>query len=186
VKTQQTKSFGLLNMSPGFSLQNFSYRSICGSKSFGNSFLLLTVCPKFSNFPYFPLVKNSVPTSNTHNATPFGNHVFSILFCRSQKQVIRIYASRIIAFVTNIKTIWNWAKMDRPRNPIGPKSLFGSNSYISVTLSCASNPKPAWTEFWTAVRNGAVFINFFPKSVFKWTGSVICHLSTYDFTVGVA
>jgi hypothetical protein len=46
-----------------------------------------------------------------------GNHVNDVLNLSADKQVVRSYARRVVALVENAESAWNWAVVQRPREP---------------------------------------------------------------------
>ena len=60
-------------------------------------------------------------------------HVMSIVLWRSEKKVVRVDASPVIAFVANEKSFWNWTSKKFPRNPM---SLFVSWVVSSFFVGC--------------------------------------------------
>lgn len=90
----------------------------------------------------------------------FVGHVIHVLFVRSKKEVSRIYATRVVAFVEDMQSIFNFSVVNRPRKPMAflkPLSLIGSasNPKIPVPTIRRADPIPA----------GICFLNMLKESV---------------------
>jgi hypothetical protein len=71
---------------------------------------------------------------------PFVAHVVS---ARSQKQVIRVYARRIVALVANVHALWNWSVRNRVRESMRRYSRALIPKFPVTTIAARSIPKPA-------------------------------------------
>lgn len=107
-------------------------------------------------------------TSFTQKFTTFANHVVRIFLRCSHKEMIGIYASRIIALMTNVMAFWNRAVEMLIRNSMrGSRiafSLSSANSHNSVATRFydRSFPKPTAT-----IRLNDVSLNsYFNRNIF--------------------
>lgn len=91
----------------------------------------------------------------------FIKHIIHIVFKCSKKEMFRIYTTWIITFMTNIKTLWYFSKMDIPRNSMcSGRTSPSIKSDLSVSLSLfGSIPFPTFMK-WN-------HLNFRPKSFFN-------------------
>ena len=71
--------------------------------------------------------------------------VFAIISISSKKQMSRIYAAAIIAFMKHLKSIWNLSIRQLPHEPVNPNSVFISwRIHLSVSRTIGSSgPQPA-------------------------------------------
>ncbi len=86
----------------------------------------------------------------------FFDFVLDIVVVSTQKQVQRVYTQCYIAFVKHTQSIWNWAKMQQPRNSMC-ENVFPVILYFAITVkttATTTGPKPT---LWP-------FLNFWPKS----------------------
>lgn len=127
-----------------------------------------------------PSVVLSGMVADIHSSFP--NHIVGVLLKGSKEQMVRIGAWRIIAFVKNIHSFWNWSKVEYPRNTMGTNmplsSITPSHTWIIPFAGFfPSRPLPAWTEFWSMFWNWTVFIYLCPKS-FRggWRKSLLCEI----------
>lgn len=75
--------------------------------------------------------------------TPLQHLVVRVILRRSQKQVFRVTARRVVALVQNMKAIRDWAIVDRPRQAVRRDHLAPSvDCAVSRFLTCAV-PLPA-------------------------------------------
>lgn len=145
-------------MFPRFPIRNVAYVLMDNPKLFCN-----LVCSKFSRFPegfYFPniiLSQLRIGDCFSFRLSSFFNFIFSVIKARSNEEVFRVYARRVVAFVKDIKAIFDFAEMNLPRYPMGIRIFrVSSNNTIS---------------FWNsrAIPNPAIgsFIDKFPKTDFQ-------------------
>lgn len=158
-------------MRPGFSSNNVANGHLTTAKGGSDLGLgMLAAGIKLSNFKnHFRVQLGSSRAFSSGHPSLFGG-IQRIIFCRSGKQMIRVYASRKITFVENIMSVWDSSKMQNPRSPVCSNS-FGlvpaaSNVPIPTTHGCPS-PYPARPEFWIRLRNWTRKLNLLPKTFKK-------------------
>jgi len=88
-------------------------------------------------------------------ASEFFRHVYHVFLVRSAKQVIRLYARRIITFVTHFFSDGNWAIQIFPHNAVNISQFILIPDHPVPIVVCRSSPKP------TIAR----FINTKPKAI---------------------
>ncbi len=102
----------------------------------------------------------------TARATAFFSAVARVVLSCAKKQMVRIYAGWIVAFVAGKKTIWNLAVVQFPRNAM--RFLHFSIPFETpIFLKPSCHPNPALSQFWPMRWNWAVFVHLFKKSLFK-------------------
>lgn len=74
-----------------------------------------------------------------------GNHVANICRPRPQKQMLRIAARRVVAFVKNAKTSRDWAMGKKISNPVssGSDRVYERDSVPKSVFIARPNPAPA-------------------------------------------
>lgn len=85
----------------------------------------------------------ALPSAELSGFSPLLNHVVKVIFLRSEKQVIRSYARRIIATVKDAESRWNHRVVNHPRK------LMGAN-VVKTTVAAnvaASYPNPTRFSF---------------------------------------
>ncbi len=94
----------------------------------------------------------------------FFAHILHIIFLRSQEQMVRSYARRIIALMKNPHPLWYKTIMYFPGKTMGCYSWFiRISGYRTITLRIGSHqPNPA----------SICFFNLCPKSLLYWLRSV--------------
>lgn len=91
----------------------------------------------------------------------FFYHIGCICFSSSKEQVIWPNAGRVVAFMTNQLSFWNFSKVNFPRSTMRfyfPVTVCANRAIGIRWWHCASNPKPAALSF----------VNQIPKSIYKW------------------
>lgn len=156
---------GNLNMLPSFSNQNMSYCSQINAIFFSEEGLLSMSSAKFSSyFKNIRFIKNAIGIFlswfwlgrlSSHVASFFRGTIQRIIFICTNKKMIGVYARWIVTFMTNNKTIGNFAKCEHIRNSM----CFGCFSVklkmpVSFSIFCSS-PKPTIFSLF----------NFIPKSI---------------------
>lgn len=89
------------------------------------------------------------------------NRISCIVPSGSEKKMIRVAARRVIAFMTNAHTFWNFTVCDLPRNSM---CLFripvNTENPISFIVS-VGRPRPTFINRTT--------LNLFPESILNWS-----------------
>jgi hypothetical protein len=78
--------------------------------------------------------------------TSFPHFIVVVADLRSKEQMFRAHASRSIAVVQNIHTVWNWAEMNLPGNAVYVENRsYRPFSFVdpSVPIMTLPNPEPA-------------------------------------------
>lgn len=98
-------------------------------------------------------------------ATPALMRPISIVVSkRSQKQMARIYATRIIACMQHAQLLRERSIRNFVRKPMSLQT-FVVNGYFSITMTeCTRNPNPTRSKLWATNRNRTVLVNFGPKA----------------------
>lgn len=115
--------------------------------------------------------KNRFGVFRALGLTSLGNFVCHVVGSCSLEKMPRIHAVRIVAFVANQFSLWNFTIGKFPRNPMG---FFVTTIILKGSVAfhkLSSFPHPAWAEFWTVRRYRAIFIYFTPKQLL----SIWCH-----------
>ncbi len=130
-----------------------------------------------------------MPSKNTHSGKPpdfnnvhsgyfrancfsksvpsFVHHILNVVLLCAKKQMIRIAALPIIAFVARKEIVFNFSKMEFPRYAMSLKLfLFVIKNSIPNFIHI-SKPLPTVAQFWNMGRNWPIFINLLPKSLLK-------------------
>lgn len=127
--------------------------------------------------PVFPVFGMSVhPALYSTSFPSLIAHIVNVVGGCSKKQMGRIHTGRIIAFMQNAKSFWNFPVMNLKRSSVatGVHTVFGSSVIKeAVTFLCFPFcPNPARSKFRRVWLNRPVFVNLAPKplNVFR------CHI----------
>ena len=93
---------------------------------------------------------------------PFSHHVGGIVGHSAQKQMVRPNAGRIVAFVADDHSFWNWAVMDFPREPVrsNPFAAISTGTEKTVTAFVESpGPYPAFGASINSVKEALLGID---------------------------
>lgn len=85
----------------------------CAGANFGN-FFPIKFCVKVFLSRYFNCLNFL-----TFSFSALSNHVIHVVLVRSKKQMVRINALSIVAFMTNKKLVWNFSLKNKIRNSVG-------------------------------------------------------------------
>lgn len=155
-------------MLPCFSMNYLIQGGGINSKLFSKSFAdAKTFCIKSPNLSHMIAGKLGFATlfSSCRQSSSFAFSVLHIIFMCSQKQMLRSYASRIIAFMTNTYPGGNWANVYFPRNSMGwSHFLIYFKRAISTMYSaaCAAHPLIASMKRYK--------LDLLPKSILNFFG----------------
>jgi len=117
-------------------------------------FACISPLAKFNNSP---VVQFRTPMLNPSRKPAFVQHVTTIIGSRPQKEMRRVDARRVVAFVQNTLTVRDDPIMDLPGYPMG-EPWYPIDAYLAVlSLTPEPNPKPATFSL----------LNFFNKSFIK-------------------
>lgn len=152
-------------MTPSFFIYNSGNMVLSNTEKVRD--LRLALLSNFAHFNYsfYILITQfaSVVTFAFSNAISFAS-VFSVFNHRSEVDVIRIYARRVVALVKSPKSFWNFSIVQNPRCSTrhnGFLSSFMFNCDFSIAFFISKcYPIPA----------GVCFFNFTPKSFSKSYG----------------
>lgn len=118
------------------------------------------------------------------------NHVVSVVFVGSKKEMVRVHTKPIVAMVTHAKSVRYWTSVENPRCPVGvywgcpPPSHaqlaismwsdVGSPNPASSFMPCSRYlvPKPFWKSFIKSLRGQILRGNFNLHSVSRL---IVCH-----------
>jgi hypothetical protein len=98
----------------------------------------------------------------------FLGHVHSVVALRSEKQVIRVTARRIVAFVKSEQTVGYGAVVDFPGHAVGRqerRSSCSASDKPSVPAPAGASPHPACRH--QDKVNGSVLVDLRPKAFFE-------------------
>jgi hypothetical protein len=96
--------------------------------------------------------------------SPFGYAVPNIIQIGSDEQMRWIYAWRVVAFMTDEKTVWNRCYVKFIREAMGPYYALMTNSEQSIAAFVKTpTPNPAKAKF--SANYLAIFIDPLPKSL---------------------
>lgn len=125
---------------------------------------LLALSRKFSDFGYLFFVQFCHVMLRTLRswwicATSLTSHVVNVVLMRSEKQVGRIAAGRIVAVVADIHALWNWPIMQFVAKAMGVNTcaIDGENSVTGFAQLLRPYPTAIWR----------IAINVLPKAFFR-------------------
>lgn len=123
---------------------------------FGNS---LAVIESGSNLIYLFPVKNSHSIYNSYRVSALLDHIGDVILRRSNPQMIRVYASGVVASMQDPLILRNWTFVNNPRGVVGwPYPRVSRTPNLSVAKGVyTTRPIPA----------GFCFGNLSPKSLFE-------------------
>lgn len=128
----QWQNINILNMFPDFVSFYFINKCSRNIKAGGQIFLKIIGFPYFKNF-FLIQLNSAMFLSNKLSSSALNLTIGHIVLRRPQKQMIRIYADRIIAFMTNKKSTGNGPFV----NLIGKSMSFkGFVFKMKSTISC--------------------------------------------------
>lgn len=111
---------------------------------------------RLSNLSHFIISQFRMAPLHSQWKPVLFHRVLHVILARSKKEVIRTYARRVVAFVTDQKTVRDWTVCKNPRQPVSPAilSIFKTHRAVTPRIMAAS-PYPALSRF----------VNKFPKSL---------------------
>lgn len=92
-----------------------------------------------------------------------------IVHLRSQEQMFRIGAGRIIARVQHALPHWNWAAVEHPRNTMGMAVI---NDAIARVVA-PGKPLPATAKIWIMAMDGAAHVHLDPEPLRQRSGKTL-------------
>ncbi len=150
-------------MLPTFSRDNPSNCCIANSVFFGENRREIKRCPNLKNIvrgkSSFRIVRAKTNLFEMVSSI-FKVHVPHVILLSSKEKVSRIYASRVVAFMTDKHSFRNFPEMNCPRHPVRIKVV----DLPVLRFAPGPYPLPAvveWDHF-----------NFFPESFSNWFGGV--------------
>lgn len=164
-------------MSPPFTVYYFTYLMLTDTKHFSQCGLCNTA-RRTESF-YFRDIKGGqfrVLASLTDHHPSFPQGILYVFALRSCKQMMWIYTRSVIAFVTNILTLWNWSIVKNPRYATDPLGVICSEAgHLAVTASLDSRtyPLPTWSKMWLSLRNWTAQVNQSPKPFYGGWGKLL-------------
>lgn len=156
----------MLNMLPVFAFENIQNHCVGNSISFRSSAACLGASlatgSNFKDFRFSEL-RPATPLADWMRTSILAFSVSVIVSLSSKKQMIRVYAGRVVALVKNAQPvsgviIGDWTIRDHPSNLLSIEDDSHSNPEPSITSpisACGPNPATGWA---------ACFVNLFPKS----------------------
>ncbi len=142
------------------------------------------------------LVTFTAPRNSSHYFTkplsaccaPLVRHIFRILLTRSKKQMRRIAAWWVIAFVQNPKPLRDWPITQHPRQSVRQREDFFGHVKEPISMSAfACGPNPAPPNLLSNYR--AVLVHLGPKSslvIFRQLRDWSCSLHASIFRLRVS
>ncbi len=134
-------------MIPCYSMSNringLIANAIFSGKSRLISFLWIKCAFDLSNICFGKLGHSGLRSSVKNSAT-FFNHVSHVVKLSSRKQMFRIYASRIVALVTNIMSFWNRPNKYFVRNSVSLLLSTINSKYSISTSALMADPFPTF------------------------------------------
>jgi len=95
--------------------------------------------------------------------------VVHVAFLSSKEKMGRVGAFRVVAFVKNGLSVWDFSIVNHPRNSTCndwvSAWVLASHYAISLMLKCF--PFPTRLNVWKMKRNSSRFINFLPKAFYS-------------------
>jgi len=137
----------MLNVFPRMAINNFMNIGNAGTKFFSNHIHSVLVGRiHSSNFFNMSLRKNSVPMFNPQwcPCPTFFHCIVNIIPLGSNKQMARANTPLIITSVQNQQPLWNWAKENLIRKPMGSKMAYPPNAKASIPFIQSGCPKPTF------------------------------------------
>lgn len=156
------------NMFPGIAFDYARYATFSNMELFSKFPVIHSAIVKFANFNniIFCYLGTSIFNTYRSSCASFLYHIKNIIFSRSYKQMLWIYAAWIIAMVTNVKSFGEWAIMNMIRDTMC-QPFFRLKSGLTISPAIFSlSPFPTWRCH--VLLNRSIFINFIPKTLNKW------------------
>lgn len=131
-----------------------------------------------SHFSNFLLSEFYAPAFLAFNLSALLHHVVYVLSLRPQKQMLGIYADRIVAIMKHGKTAMNLTDMPPVRKPVYPFFFIPSDVECSMPIlsSPASRPIPATSKLRSIRVRLSVLVHLFPKSLLNRFESLVVNL----------
>ncbi len=109
----------------------------------------------------------SRPMVVTHWFSSLRYFILLIVGRSPKKQVGRVNAFLIVAFMADQKPPHDISKVNQPRNPMCSKMPLTANPHPALSISPrkGARPLPAISKMWNVFRDWPVFINLLPKSL---------------------
>ncbi len=128
--------------------------------------LQMAVASKAKDLADLFVVQFSQRLCGSESVPSLGDHVRDVIQVCSKEEVVRLDASRGVAFVKAMKPVWNWSEMIFPGDTMGWEhrmsfALLSADSSVPFVGSGAS-PGPAWGG--EASRGWAVFVDPRPEA----------------------
>lgn len=119
----------------------------------------------------------------------FGNHVLSIVFDGTKKQVIGIHAFWVIAFMADKHVGWNFTKVDFIRKAMYEFATINVHGSISCIGRVAAPHLPTLPFPARSTKNRvnrAVLVDLLPKAFFGWAAGVMIVNKAHGLTLDVS
>lgn len=118
---------------------------------------------KISNFQNLRFIKLCNAMIGAFGLAPFFNLVGHVILLVSKKNMVRIYALGIVAFMAGKKRFWNLFNKQSISNPIC-LVIFSRMEKYCIAIRCfCSDPFPAISELWSMGWNRPILVDLFPK-----------------------
>lgn len=156
-----------LNMLPGFAANHVADRPPSHSESLGE-FLIREPRVKRSDFANLILGQPGVAIALAfvRSATSFLRHIPVVFRFGPQEEMLRIYATRIVAFVQNTLISRIFFAAEIPRKPVSVLLLSINFELPVASLISSSHPHPTLSKFWTPGQHRPVFlVDVLPKTI---------------------
>lgn len=96
------------------------------------------------------------------SVSPLNDHITHIVKCGPHKQMRRINARRVVAFVKGLKSAWYASISDGQRNPRCNENCVSYSKRAVAICMAGCSPHPARSEFQS--NYGTVLVHLCPKS----------------------
>lgn len=151
---------------PSLACQDFMDSRRTNAELTSNLNLAHLMLPKGKNLANLIAVKFGHAITFSFRLSVLRNFIRNIVLMCAEKQMFRIHARRIIAFVEHEMFGGNVTKMNIPRDAVSPTKMFVAavKKAVSIKVSAAC-PKPTRTQFRSMFRNRPAFVDFWPKSI---------------------
>lgn len=93
-------------------------------------------------------------------------HIVVVVLSRTEKQVFRINARRIVALMQDAKSVRNIPKVKNPRDTVGPTTVRGPIELTVAVVGLISQPYPARSK--TLTKRNRLLTNLCPESDLTW------------------
>lgn len=162
----------LSNVLPRSPVYNTPYRGLANAELSGESVLVRSSGVQSPYLSYIGLGQPRAPellaADAPESGSPLSHHVLRVGLHRSEEQVSRFRAGRVVAVMQDAEPIRDRAVVQLPRYPVGlsdPRSVLPALDNPVPDRRCRPSPAPARAKLGTMVGNGTVLTNLRPVAI---------------------